>query len=519
MKWQSAIPHSVVLVLALCGVTLLAQPAGTGTTSVATNAVIAASCSSTHVQAAIDAAVNGGTVVVPAGTCTWSTLVTVPDTKGSTVRGAGIDQTVIKTSSGMSGDFRILKIDVAPGNSLTRLTAMTLDHDLVTCSGGCGPLVVLGEGVNSFRVDHVRFANIYKRGMLMIPTDAGVETPRGHEMSGVVDNNTFECPSNTSCQAINIIASPSWDSGTDLAGNLSAGWGRPFSRAVEFGSNKAIYIEDNTFDFNGFAQDGAQDGYGGLQMVHRFNTHEGPTLGWHGADSGGYRGGHWFEMYGNTMNLVAATASCLIHRSNTGIVFDNTCEHPTTPKGIGLSIYRARPETFVAALGQCDGTSAFDGSEGSGTNTQSTYPSTGTGQDPGRPCLDQPGWVHDENGGSGYTWTPSYFFNNSDGVGGQVAVTNYESAAGNLQNYLQPNREYFVYTATFDGTSGVGRGVVASRPATCTTGVGYWATDEGEWNSTNGSSPDGRLYKCTATNTWTLYYTPYTYPHPLRSGS
>jgi len=25
----------------------------------------------------------------------------------------------------------------------------------------------------------------------------------------------------------------------------------------------------------------------------------------------------------------------------------------------------------------------------------------------------------------------------------------------------------------------------------------------------------GTLYKCTATNTWTAYYTPYAYPHPL----
>ena len=28
----------------------------------------------------------------------------------------------------------------------------------------------------------------------------------------------------------------------------------------------------------------------------------------------------------------------------------------------------------------------------------------------------------------------------------------------------------------------------------------------------------GELFKCTATNTWTIYYTPYTYPHPLDSG-
>ena len=59
-------------------------------------------------------------------------------------------------------------------------------------------------------------------------------------------------------------------------------------------------------------------------------------------------------------------------------------------------------------------------------------------------------------------------------------------------------------------------GPIASRPTTCTTGVAYWATDEGEWDSTH-AGPDGRLYKCTATNTWTLFYTPYTYPHPLRT--
>ena len=65
-------------------------------------------------------------------------------------------------------------------------------------------------------------------------------------------------------------------------------------------------------------------------------------------------------------------------------------------------------------------------------------------------------------------------------------------------------------------------GPIANRPATCTsngqgTGVGYWATDEGDWNSTN-PGPDGQLYTCSAPNTWTLYYTPYAYPHPLITG-
>jgi hypothetical protein len=71
---------------------------------------------------------------------------------------------------------------------------------------------------------------------------------------------------------------------------------------------------------------------------------------------------------------------------------------------------------------------------------------------------------------------------------------------------------------------GVGFGTLANRPATCTAGVGYFATDQGSWN-TSTSNPqgvqqngaDGLLYTCTSTDTWTLYYTPYTYPHPLNT--
>jgi hypothetical protein len=63
---------------------------------------------------------------------------------------------------------------------------------------------------------------------------------------------------------------------------------------------------------------------------------------------------------------------------------------------------------------------------------------------------------------------------------------------------------------------------LANRPTTCTAGVGYFATDQGSWNTSSSnpegvqqSGADGVLYKCTATNTWTLYYTPAIYPHPL----
>lgn len=75
----------------------------------------------------------------------------------------------------------------------------------------------------------------------------------------------------------------------------------------------------------------------------------------------------------------------------------------------------------------------------------------------------------------------------------------------------------------FGGTSGIGAGSLASRPATCVPGVAYWATEQASPSAaadTIGSRPTsplrGVLYRCTAANVWSEYYRPYEYPHPLR---
>jgi hypothetical protein len=86
--------------------------------------------------------------------------------------------------------------------------------------------------------------------------------------------------------------------------------------------------------------------------------------------------------------------------------------------------------------------------------------------------------------------------------------------APNWQNKTAENKDYYQQQTSFNGTVGTGTGTLANRPATCTPSVAYWATDQGNWNQ-SGSGGQGQLYVCTSTNTWTLYYTPYTYPHPL----
>ena len=103
-------------------------------------------------------------------------------------------------------------------------------------------------------------------------------------------------------------------------------------------------------------------------------------------------------------------------------------------------------------------------------------------------------------------------------------TSHFLSSNGFFTNTFTQNADYYLGTTdtgtqiSFNGTVGVGNGTLASRPSTCTTGVAYWATDQGSWNQ-SGSGGQGELFKCTATNTWTLFYVPYSYPHPLTQGS
>ena len=59
----------------------------------------AANCSSAEVQKTINAAKTDDSVVVPSGNCFWSAPVNIPSTKRITLRGAGMDATVV-TGSG-----------------------------------------------------------------------------------------------------------------------------------------------------------------------------------------------------------------------------------------------------------------------------------------------------------------------------------------------------------------------------------------------------------------------------------
>ena len=334
---------------------------------------------------------------------------------------------------------------------------------------------------------------------------------------------------------------------TDYEGNLE--WTIP----TNFGSQDYFYIEDNIV--NGNVPSGAYstritDGFSGAKVVIRFNTVSQATLceahaTGHSPDDRGTRSQ---EVYGNSATSSLAkdpNFTAVDFSSGTALAWGNSWNQVYQKYIYHFNVTRKDNTTYTIspvptgwgyAGTQFNGTgSVWDGGTALGSDTVLGYP-----------CLDQPGrgagdmilgdhpnklnqatgtrfWPHQAQ-------EPIYVWNNSgtivpgwggstignDSGGRVVADRDYYASASGVQT--SP-------TSPFNGTSGTGWGTLANRPTTCTTGVAYWATDQGNWN-TSSSNPygvqqngaDGVLYKATATNTWTLYYTPYTYPHPLNSG-
>jgi hypothetical protein len=187
-------------------------------------------------------------------------------------------------------------------------------------------------------------------------------------------------------------------------------------------------------------------------------------------------------------------------RSGTGVIFQNEFQ--------GYSMDRIRFSSYRWTVPQgncgiCAGGNLLD------DNDDST----------GWLCLDQPGAGKDEstrtegNPSPYQEHQPIYIWGNTTQGSPNNTVTTANLTNWVFNDHFQSDRDIFI--EGYD-TVGMSVGVLALRPSECTVGQGYWATDQGNWNQMPGEE-QGVLYKCTAPNTWTLYYMPYTYPHPLRN--
>jgi len=499
----------------------------------------AASCNQSDVNAVINGpthkAVNGDTIQIPAGSCTWTNGITVtgvgiditgtgmPNTGGRTVGAGASNTTLINSASapffiftGLTATSSTAKVELlnmqpvsgAAANSI--LAAVTFSGTCTTSSPFCPTL----------RVDNINFSTgpnwkgILSGGYVVI-----------NNIFGVVDHTTTsEASTGAAPSPLVQVNYASWRGVGDFGDNS-------FASADTFGTAQTIFIENNQLDgVRGAENDVPPAGTnaGGARYACRFNTWTNMTgtgiCSAHGTAWGGrFRGQRQVEAYYNTVGIGSAGCDSINGlNSGTGYYLSNSVSAPGGGCNEFVSLDIARFIQTGAPWGSCNGTSLFDQIPWSTTSQCVDQPGRGVGSllQAATPVLQLTGLA----GWPNPALDPVYEAGEkmtAGGIGTPVLV----KADGSSTRVLA-NRDYYSEvsqsantspSSPFDGTTGTGYGTLSNRPTSCTPGVGYWATDQGTWNS-SGVGGQGELFICTSTNTWTLHYTPYTYPHPLSTG-
>lgn len=258
----------------------------------------------------------------------------------------------------------------------------------------------------------------------------------------------------------------------------NAGWdGETYPH--NFGSANYPYFEDNTIG-NGAGEFVSETGQGG-RLVFRHNTISGyacsgcEVFDIHGDQ--GASGTVSSEYYHNTIGVGSSgTYRWMHHRGGQGIVANNTISRSI---GFNFSEYRSYHSDYGTGCIQYP----------MNLNQSDVWCSKTNGTT----CLEKQ--IHN-----------SFYFNNI--AGGSQSLPSWTNPNGGAcgsdppwgdDQYIQQNREYWLPTY----------GLASALPGSC----------RADGNTYYGATDTDVIYKCTATNTWNVFYQPYTYPHPLRTGS
>ena len=282
-----------------------------GSCHAATNT--AASAAYSDVAAAVAAAAEEDTVMIPAGTATWTNTLTI--TKGINLIGAGSNSTILTNlplvyKAPWSSSWRPPFISVElPSNRRMRISGIRF-----FCNTNQGIVFQNSTRIDSVRVDHCLFerANSYA---LWFKGD----------FNGVCDHCTFV----------------DGRQGVGRSGNHSASWSLYSPPLYGLGSTNTWVVEDCLFIWSGWSgapSSQPMDCGQGSHYVFRYNTlnysnaptsvsHDGLGLNGnsHLQQVDGSRGSVFCEIYGNTWHWAADNGFRIAKlNGGTSMVFSNT---------------------------------------------------------------------------------------------------------------------------------------------------------------------------------------------------
>lgn len=361
----------------------------------------AASCEQSAVQAAVDAAADGDTVAVPAGSCTWAAPVFTSG-KAVTIQGAGIDRTTITDATTSDWQQSPFWIEGEEGRPF-RITGFTLTGQ----NDYYGVIHIRGDG-KGWRIDNIKFVGLPDRCINI-----------GGYSYGLIDHCEFE------------------DTGQPLAanGDADAAWMRPLS----LGTENAVYVEDCIVR----RTDGgaAIDAHDGGRYVYRHNTLYNAHVHAHGCCNTS-RGVFSYEIYENdiivddTMVGDPTMWTAVGMRGGTGVIFDNRITGPVYHPILVVNYRSCHTDTHNACQAEfdrCDGDSPYDGNEDA----------------TGYPCRDQIGRSTDSGQFTAQTLEPLYQWGNTvDGASTVVVdvndITDYFTCTNpSMTDHIQAGRDYF----------------------------------------------------------------------------
>jgi hypothetical protein len=379
-----------------------------------------------------------------------------------------------------------------------RITGFTINANNAT--GGHG-IIVRNESttvISKVRIDHNTILNAASRGVFIIGN-----------VFGVADNNTITGFYHGMDQEGYSSGLPQWAAEATLGREYGCG-----TLCRNTGTAHNFYFEDNTLNSLTTSNAFHAGGTGG-RYVARYNSYNQPSSGnlqphidIHGNQSAAAS----FmvnEIYGNKFTMAVPNNLNYIvdQRGSKLLAFMNQYNTTTNTTGHYFRIRDEFADSNVSAPSGNPGGYLMHVTDSYFWNnrhvTYSNYLIKAFSDANGDPAQTSPENCCYQDCGYGQDSACCYNTGGTEGI--------------------KENIDFFNHNTSYNGTTQRGIYCGTLLPANCTTGDGAWITtqscssvDDAHVGANPSTPISGTLYKCTATDTWEAYYTPYTYPHPLR---